>query len=584
MKKLLFFLLISVGLNAQQGISYQAIAKDLNGNIIKNSNVSLKFTIQEVQYTGAQSSVVELYVEEHNIDVPSDGVINLTIGTGQKISGIDWWEINWMKNIQYIEEINFGAGYQNLGIKKFTSVPYSNYSFASQHVYMDFPKSNFYVGANEPTTGKATRTIALGIGSGFGIEGEDNVSIGISTSSRLKGSENVAIGSNSMVGGLNFALTHYGNGVYSIPNINTNEISDRNTAVGFNSMNAIDGGYQNSSFGWNSMNSNTGGFKNTAIGSHSLAVNTIGNINTAIGEVALHWNLDGDNNTAVGHGALFANTSGNENTAVGTSALNNLEDSYNVGIGKFAGTSLISGTLNTAIGYRSDISNNLNNATAIGANATVTASNTIQLGNTDVTLVNTSGQVSATSFKGNADELTITDSGTIVTLLAKIAQLEDKIDQLTTNQSNTSSISAYEFFEKHGGKIWASSSTDNTTSDLAVGNGYLQFSVLNQVVSSNKVATELYVYEQNIECLDYFLGDNPDDNCSGVVIQLISNSPDEVVFKTIDYDECENGSDGSMSEITFTVVGDRMYSSEVGESTLNYYTLVSSVEGSNCFD
>ena len=437
MKKLILFLLISVGLNAQQGISYQAIAKDLNGNIIKNSNVSLKFTIQEVQYTGAQSSVVELYVEEHNIDVPSDGVINLTIGTGQKISGIDWYEINWMKNIQYIEEINFGAGYQNLGIKKFTSVPYSNYSFASQHVYMDFPKSNFYVGANEPTTGKATRTIALGIGSGFGIEGEDNVSIGISTSSRLKGSENVAIGSNSMVGGLNFASTHYGNGVYSIPNINTNEISDRNTAVGFNSMNAIDGGYQNSSFGWNSMNSNTGGFKNTAIGSHSLAVNTIGNINTAIGEVALHWNLDGDNNTAVGHGALFANTSGNENTAVGTSALNNLEDSYNVGIGKFAGTSLISGTLNTAIGYRSNILNNLTNATAIGANAIVTSSNTIQLGNTDVTLVNTSGVVSASGFKGSGDEITLTDSGTITTLLELIEDLKNEIELL--KQSNSSS-------------------------------------------------------------------------------------------------------------------------------------------------
>ena len=424
-KKLLFFLLISVGLNAQQGISYQAIAKDLNGNIIKNSNVSLKFTIQEVQYTGAQSSVVEIYVEEHNIDVPSDGVINLTIGTGQKISGIDWYEINWMKNIQYIEEINFGAGYQNLGIKKFTSVPYSNYSFASQHVYMDFPKMNFYVGANESTTGKATRTIAFGIGSGYGIEGEDNVSIGISNSSRLKGSENVAIGSNSMAGGVNFASTHYGNGVYGNPNINSNEISDRNTAVGFNSMNAIDGGYQNSSFGWNSMNSNTGGFKNTAIGSHSLAVNTIGNINTAIGEVALHWNLDGDNNTAVGHGALFANTSGNENTAVGTSALNNLEEDYNVGIGKFAGTSLISGTLNTALGYRSDISNNLNNATAIGANATVTASNTIQLGNTNVTLVNTSGVVSATGFKGSGDEITLTDNGAVISLVSKISELEN---------------------------------------------------------------------------------------------------------------------------------------------------------------
>ena len=77
--------------------------------------------------------------------------------------------------------------------------------------------------------------------------------------------------------------------------------------------------------------------------------------------------------------------------------------------------------------------------------------------------------MSATSFKGNADELTITDSGTIVTLLDKIAQLEDKIEQLEANQSvisntSTSSISsAYAFFEKHGGKIWAESTNTSNS-------------------------------------------------------------------------------------------------------------------------
>ena len=101
----------------------------------------------------------------------------------------------------------------------------------------------------------------------------------------------------------------------------------------------------------------------------------------------------------------------------------------------------ISGTLNSCSHasylYRSDISNNLTNATAIGANASVTSSNTIQLGNTDVTLVNTSGVVSATGFKGSCDEITLTDSGTITTLLELIEDLKNEIELL--KQSNSSS-------------------------------------------------------------------------------------------------------------------------------------------------
>ena len=52
------------------------------------------------------------------------------------------------------------------------------------------------------------------------------------------------------------------------------------------------------------------------------------------------------------------------------------------------------------------------------------------IGNTDVTLVNTSGQVSATSFKGNADEITLTYSGTVTNVLAVINDLKSQIEQL----------------------------------------------------------------------------------------------------------------------------------------------------------
>ena len=55
---------------------------------------------------------------------------------------------------------------------------------------------------------------------------------------------------------------------------------------------------------------------------------------------------------------------------------------------------------NTYIGYLAEGDRFLENATAIGANAFVTTSNTIQLGDSNVTLVQTSGTVSAAAFVG----------------------------------------------------------------------------------------------------------------------------------------------------------------------------------------
>jgi hypothetical protein len=57
------------------------------------------------------------------------------------------------------------------------------------------------------------------------------------------------------------------------------------------------------------------------------------------------------------------------------------------------------GSNNTALGYAADVvSGTLTNATAIGNGAKVAASNTIQLGNTSVTDVKTSGTVNAGGF------------------------------------------------------------------------------------------------------------------------------------------------------------------------------------------
>ncbi|MEQ8360955.1 MAG: tail fiber domain-containing protein [Cytophagales bacterium] len=186
------------------------------------------------------------------------------------------------------------------------------------------------------------------------------------------------------------------------------------TALGFNAL-ALNTNSENTAFGSNAAGLNTTGFRNTAIGSGAMQSNIIGNSNVAVGNIALRDNI-ADENTAVGRGAMAQNTTGSanvavgflasdnntgssNNTAVGHAALTNSVGSDNTSIGKSSmlfnggGSQNVAvgvlsmqtntfGNSNTTIGYLADVgAAGLNNATAIGANAIVGASNALVLGN-----------------------------------------------------------------------------------------------------------------------------------------------------------------------------------------------------------
>ena len=138
----------------------------------------------------------------------------------------------------------------------------------------------------------------------------------------------------------------------------------RNTAIGYGTLRSYTGTAfdNNTGIGYNNMGAVTTGQQNTSIGAETLLNLRTGNMNTAIGSQTL-INTTGSNNTAIGYRAGETNTTGSNVTLLGYGA--------NVGV------------------------NNLSNATAIGASSTVSASNTIQLGNTSVTNVKTSGTITA---------------------------------------------------------------------------------------------------------------------------------------------------------------------------------------------
>jgi hypothetical protein len=208
---------------------------------------------------------------------------------------------------------------------------------------------------------QSNRSVNTGIGS-------------FALSANTIGSYNTATGASALqsntTGDYNTA-----NGAYAL---NQNTMGGGNTATGAQAMFYNTTGVENTASGGGALFHNTTGSGNTATGYQPLTFNTTGSNNTASGAGALENNETGSSNTASGLGALSANVSGNNNTALG----------YSAGAVNPGPNQNTTGSFNTFIGFQAGpgTSTQLNNATAIGANASVSANNTLVLGDPSVSV------------------------------------------------------------------------------------------------------------------------------------------------------------------------------------------------------
>ena len=208
-------------------------------------------------------------------------------------------------------------------------------------------------------------------------EGPNNVAVGVSAlKNNVVGSRNVAVGVGAMEANLGSV----------------------NNAVGYFAMKKNTTGDANNAFGHQALEQNTTGVNNAAFGHSALGGNIIGNGNAAFGYGAA-GNNKSDYNAAFGMGALGTNQNGSENAAFGSYAITNATGSKLTAVGAKAGESNSTGINNTYIGaYANTSTGTISNSTAIGYNAQVTASNQIQLGNANVTMVKSAGVL--TSSRG----------------------------------------------------------------------------------------------------------------------------------------------------------------------------------------
>jgi hypothetical protein len=113
----------------------------------------------------------------------------------------------------------------------------------------------------------------------------------------------------------------------------------------------------------------------------------------------------------------------------------NQTGSKNVAVGYNALVAIRTGSNNTAIGNQADVaSGDLTNATAIGNGAIVNTSNTIQLGNSSVSSVITSGAITAPSFIGalNGNASTATTATTAGNITATTNTTLTTLSSLTS--------------------------------------------------------------------------------------------------------------------------------------------------------
>jgi len=131
MKKLLFIFLclpfIGFTQTVPQGINYQAVARDANGDVLMNQALTIQFSVISDITTSAVS-----WQETHSVSTNDYGLYTAIVGQGTATSVgssatfdvIDWGVSNHLLKV----EVDYGGGLIDMGTTAFMSVPYSLYS------------------------------------------------------------------------------------------------------------------------------------------------------------------------------------------------------------------------------------------------------------------------------------------------------------------------------------------------------------------------------------------------------------------------------------------------------------------------
>lgn len=129
----LFFLTLGIYAQMPEKISYQAIVRNTDGEILGNSTIGIKISILQ-QTTNGQ----EVYQESHLPLTNENGLMTLQIGTGTVLKGT-FTDIDWSNGPFFLEtqmDLNGGVNYSITGLTELLSVPYALYAKTAGSITM----------------------------------------------------------------------------------------------------------------------------------------------------------------------------------------------------------------------------------------------------------------------------------------------------------------------------------------------------------------------------------------------------------------------------------------------------------------
>lgn len=134
--KILFFVALLLGLTGfsqtPEEISFQALIRDSNGNLLTNQNIGMRISVLESSINGAV-----VYSETHTVSTNANGLVSLEIGTGTLVSG-SFSGINWGAKPHFLRhetDITGGTNYTFISTNQLLSVPYALHAKTSGVTY-----------------------------------------------------------------------------------------------------------------------------------------------------------------------------------------------------------------------------------------------------------------------------------------------------------------------------------------------------------------------------------------------------------------------------------------------------------------
>jgi len=112
-------------------MSYQAVVRDVTGNLVSKSVVGMQLSILQGSATGTP-----VYVESQSPETNSNGLVSIEIGDGTPSKGT-FAEIDWSRGTYFIKtevDPSGGTSYTISGTTQVLSVPFALYAKTAEHV------------------------------------------------------------------------------------------------------------------------------------------------------------------------------------------------------------------------------------------------------------------------------------------------------------------------------------------------------------------------------------------------------------------------------------------------------------------